>query len=132
VAHVIVSAFIKLQRAKQILEQELGGQIKAMYFEPKLARVRAAMQDNTYIYVLYNDHDEYSYSLIFTIKNLDRVRCDNHDDRWEVPTRPNHFHPRFNKNGYSSPMHGNPDYDLPKFCGLVKNGDFWGEDFRFT
>ncbi len=40
---------------------------------------------------------------------LDRCRFDNYDDKWNTITRPNHFHPRFVKEGFKSPMIGHPN-----------------------
>ena len=37
---------------------------------------------------------------------------------WDVSTKPNHFHPRMDKMGYSSPMIGDHDIDLPCLFSL--------------
>lgn len=63
---------------------------------------------------------------------LDRYRFDNYDDRWNVPTHPNHFHPRYDKSGSSSPMTGDPDHDMILFCEFIKSGNLLNQNLRFN
>lgn len=65
------------------------------------------------LYIRYNDYDEYFYQLIFSQKPYDRIRFDNFDDRWDVPTRPHHYHPRGQQLANESPMNGDPHNDMP-------------------
>jgi len=62
---------------------------------------------------------------------LDRCRFDNYDDKWNVKTRPNHFHPRYDENGYNSPMTGNPSQDLQLLIKLIKTGNLLAKKIRF-
>ncbi|KKN04175.1 hypothetical protein LCGC14_1100130 [marine sediment metagenome] len=62
---------------------------------------------------------------------LDRCRFDNYDDKWNLSTRPNHFHPRFIKDGFISPMIGHPDQDIQKLCKLLLSNKLILKDFRF-
>ena len=125
-------AVVSLKRAEQLIEIYMGSLVKTISFEPKLARISVLMKDSTRFFVRYNDHDEYSYSVIFSSKELDRVRLDNHDDRWNVATRPHHFHPRMSLEGFSSPMIGKPDADIPLVSELINSKAFWRNDFRFS
>jgi hypothetical protein len=102
----------KLGKSKFLNEKELSITLQTLNFEPKLARIRVSLRNGTQIYIRYNDYGEYSYSIIFSKMRLDRCRFDNYDDNWNVPTRPNHFHPRFVGEGFKSPMIGNPDKDI--------------------
>ncbi|MGQ4874795.1 MAG: toxin-antitoxin system TumE family protein [Promethearchaeia archaeon] len=86
-----------MKKALIILEKELSVQVKLINFEPKLARIHIFLRDNTQIFIKYNNYGEYSYSLFFSKRDLDRCRFDNYDDKWDVSTRPHHFHPRFKK-----------------------------------
>ena len=121
----------KLEQSKLILEKNLSPYIESLVFEPKLARITIYLRNNVIIYIQFNDFGEYGYSIIFSKILLDRCRFDNYDDKWVVSTRPNHFHPRSNKNGYSSPMKGTPNHDMPILCELIKSGKFYSPEFRF-
>lgn len=126
-----MSGIIKLERSKLILEKELSYSLKNLYFEPKLARYRIELRDGILLYIQYNNYDEYSYSIIFSKILLDRCRFDNYDDRWNVSTRPNHFHPRYDKSGYASLMTGDPDNDIKIICDLIKSGKLLSSNHRF-
>jgi len=112
----------KLEKALLILEKKLSIFAKLISFEPKLARVHITLRDNTQIFIRYNNHSEYSYTTLFSKGVLDRCRFDNYDDKWEVSTRPHHFHPRYKKEAILSRMNGNPEDDMPYFCSLIKSG----------
>ena len=62
---------------------------------------------------------------------LDRCRFDNYDDKWNISTHPNHFHSRYDKSGYSSPMTGDPDNDIRLICDLIKSGKLLSPNHRF-
>ena len=62
------------------------------------------------IYIRYNDYDEYSYQFNFSQEPYDRFRF---DTRWNVSSKPHHFHPRGQKNASESPMTGDPNHDMP-------------------
>lgn len=47
---------------------------------------------------------------------LDRVRFDNYDDKWNISTKPHHSHPCYNKMGYFNPMNGNLEHVISLFC----------------
>jgi len=121
----------KLIRSRLILEEELSIYTKILNFEPKLARIHVILRDKVQLFIRYNNHDEYSYCIIFSQMELDRCRFDNYDDRWDVITRPNHYHPRYNKLGFKSPMNGNPDHDIPKLCELIKSSKLLFKNFKF-
>jgi len=121
----------KLLKSKFILEKLLSPYIIQLYFEPKLARIRIILRDEIILYIQYNNYDEYSYSILFSQIVLDRCRFDNYDDRWKVSTRPHHFHPRFNKVGFQSPMNSDPEHDIPLLCNYVKSGKTLSSKLRF-
>jgi len=126
-----MSSLTKLMESKPILEKELSIYIKNLDFEPKLARIKITLRDGALLYVRYNNYNEYSYAIIYSKLELDRVRFDNYDDQWNVVTRPHHYHPRQCKNGFISPMNGNHKHDIPEFCNLIKSGKLISADFRF-
>ncbi|TFF98060.1 MAG: hypothetical protein EU547_02540 [Promethearchaeota archaeon] len=113
---------IKLRKAKLILEEYFGDSIENLLFQPKLSRIKIQLRNDNILFIQYNDYNEYSYSIIFSEIQLDRCRFDNYDNRWDVPTRPHHFHPRYKKEAIRSNMNGEPDNDIPYFCELIKTG----------
>lgn len=121
----------KLDKSKLLIEKELSITLKTLNFEPKLARIHVSLRNGTQFYIRYNDYGEYSYSIFFSKMKLDRCRFDNYDDKWNVITRPNHFHPRFVKEGFKSPMIGHPNKDIQKLCTLLKSDKLLLKDFRF-
>ena len=121
----------KLILAKTLLEQGLSVYLKNLLFEPKLARIFIELRDGLQIYIRYNNYDQYSYSIIFSLMELDRCRFDNYDDRWAVSTKPHHFHPQYDKEGFSSPMTGYPNKDIPLLCRLIKSGKIFFKNHRF-
>lgn len=112
----------KLKKAKKILEDCLGDSIEKLIFQPKLSRIKINLRNNNLIFIQYNDYDEYGYTIILSKIELDRCRFDNYDDRWNVSTRPHHFHPRYKKDAISSKMNGKPEHDIPYFCKLINSG----------
>lgn len=87
----------KLEKSKQILEICLGNSIENLLYQPKLSQIKIRLRNDNVIFVQYNDYGEYGYSILFSKIDLDRCRFDNYDDRWNVPTKPHHFHPRYKK-----------------------------------
>ena len=122
----------KLRIAKVLLEKLFDDSIEDLLFQPKLARIKVRLRDRNIIFIQYNDYGEYSYSFIFSKIQLDRCRFDNYDDdRWDVSTRPNHYHPRNSKKGYKSKMIGEPKHDIPLLFNLYKSGILFSMNFRF-
>ncbi len=121
----------KLKNAKEIIERHFGDSIEELFFQPKLSRIKIRLRDRNLIFIQYNDYGEYSYSIIFSKIKLDRCRFDNYDDRWNISTRPHHFHPRDLKEGYKSNMIGEPEHDIPLLCKLYKSGNLFSMNYRF-
>ncbi|MFX0097980.1 MAG: DUF6516 family protein [Candidatus Hodarchaeota archaeon] len=120
----------KLKIAKQVLEENLGNRLKSLDFNDLAIRIRVVLQEGNMIYIYFNDHEEYSYSLIFSSSKLDRVRFDNFDKDWDVKTSPHHFHPRNVEEGFDSPMVGEPLDDLKYFCDLINTEVLHDANFR--
>ena len=126
-----MSGLSKLERAQILLHQDLSMMITTLVFEPRLARIKVTFRDGSVLFVRYNNHNEYSYSVMFSDLTSDRSRFDNYDDTWEVVTRPHHYHPRMTKQGFLSPMKGVPDSDIPLLCDLLKKGKLLTREWRF-
>ena len=123
-----MSSLKKLDKARLLLHQCLSIHLITLNFEPKLARIHAILRDNVQLFIRYNNYEEYSYSIVFSKTALDRCRYDNYDDRWEVPTRPHHFHPRKKLGAIQSKMRGNPEEDIPRLCELIISGKIYEID----
>lgn len=120
----------KLEIAKKIIEKNLASRIKTLDFNDLTIRFRVVLQEGNIIHVYFNDHEEYSYSLIFSSSKLDRIRFDNFDKDWKVKTSPHHFHPRNIEDGFDSPMVGDPFTDVNLFCDLINKNILYEEEFR--
>ncbi len=117
-----MSSLKKLDKAKLLLHQHLPIILKTINFEPKLARIHVILRDNVQIFIRHNNYGEYSYTIVFSKTELDRCRYDNYDDRWEVYSRPHHFHSRKRLEAISSKMTGNPDHGIPLLCKIIQSG----------
>jgi len=112
----------KLLIAKEFLEKNLANKIKKISLDFTYKQLHVTFFDGIQLYVVYNDHDEYSYSIIFSKLELDRCRFDNYDDHWNVSTRPHHFHPWKKKEAFESIMEGIPDQDMDRLIEFLKSG----------
>jgi hypothetical protein len=121
----------KLELTKDILEQELGSSITDSVFNALLVRIRVTLRDGSVIIVYFNDHDQYSYSILFSTQEEDRCRFDNFDKDWVVKTAPHHYHPREMLDGFDSPMIGDPSVDIPFLCNLIKDNTLFDAGYRF-
>ena len=119
-----MKAIEKLQIAKELLEKQLKSKILDITLNIHLERLKIILMDGTSIFIQYNNYNEYSYSVIFSNLNLDRIRFDNYDFNWEVDSKPNHYHPRKEKVGKNSPMTGNPQKDMPVLSEIILLGRF--------
>lgn len=119
------------EEIKSILEISLRDKIKSVEIKILHNQLKTEFSDSSLLYIVYNEFGEYAYQLIFSNNKLDRIRFDSMDKNWEVDTNPNHFHPRFSKNGYNSPMTGKYENDLPILIKLINNGNLLDENYRF-
>ncbi|HMF31379.1 MAG TPA: hypothetical protein VKK79_08200 [Candidatus Lokiarchaeia archaeon] len=126
-----MEGFDKIELAQDILEEDLGDLLENILFDFEIPRFTATLVDRTKIIIRYNNYDEYAYFIIFSESLLDRCLFDNYDQRWEVESSPHHFHPRFSKPAFSSPMNGNPELDIRLLCELIQSGSIFSSDLRF-
>ncbi|MHA1267719.1 MAG: toxin-antitoxin system TumE family protein [Candidatus Helarchaeota archaeon] len=119
-----MKAIEKLQIAKDVLEDRLKLRIMALTLNRNLERLRLTLKDGTIIFIQYNNYNEYSYSIIFSNSEYDRIRFDNYDKGWNVTSKPHHYHPRKEKVGKNSPMSGNPTQDMLILSKMIESGKF--------
>jgi len=117
-----MSAVSKLIEAKIILEQLFDKEIKSLNLNYDSRKLHSILTDGIEIYIIYNDHGQYGYNILFSKLDLDRCRFDNYDDNWDVDSRPHHFHPRKKIGVESSKMTGAPKDDIPWLYKMLKSG----------
>jgi hypothetical protein len=127
----VIDIITRLERVKQLLESHINDLLLGINLEAQYPRLVASFRDGTVLYVRFNEHGQYSYSILFSESELDRCRFDNFDDKWLVPSKPHHFHPRTSKQGFKSPMKGDPDDDIPLLLNLLRNGVLYSIEQRF-
>ena len=109
----------------------LSESILSFSYIPEQNQLRFDLRNGSRLYIVYNDFDEYAYQYIFSDDPLDRIRFDAMDKKWNVPTPPHHFHPRFNKNGFHSPMNGIPSHDIPILIKMLKSHELEDKNLQF-
>ena len=125
-----MSSSEKLGKAYDILQELLQDSIYSIEMVLRLATIKITLRDGVKLFIRYNNYSEYSYSIILSSIEHDRVRFDNYDDRWNVSTHPHHFHPRYDKKGYSSSMTGIPEDDLSLLISLLRSQKLFNVTFR--
>jgi hypothetical protein len=108
-----------VKQARIIIDQLLTSSISSISIDFEDPKLTAELRDGTRVYIQFNDHNQYSYTIAFSSDQNDRCRFDNYDDRWRVDTKPNHFHPRGERKAIDSPMTGIPDHDTKLLCDLI-------------
>jgi hypothetical protein len=115
-----ISFVSKLNQAISLITAELITHISSIHHNPVKPVVQLEFISGLVIYIRYNEFDEYSYQIQFSNRKLDRIRYDNYDDKWDVSTKPNHLHPRFQNDAQQSDMIGDPIVDIPKLIDIIK------------
>ena len=111
--------------ASKIVQEELQKLIIHIDLDLDAGRLKTILNNRIIIYIRYNNYNEYSYVVQFSLKQGDRVQFDNFDDTWDVNTRPHHCHPRFKREAIESEFNGNPKHDMPILCNMVKRKDIF-------
>ena len=122
---------LKLQIAFDYLNNHLKEIISQSAIISHLSRIKIDLSDGASLYVQYNHCNEYSYSIIFSLSSLDRVRFDNYDEKWDLTTNPNHFHPWGEEKAIASPMSGDPMVDMKILVDLINDGKLRSLDPKF-
>jgi hypothetical protein len=121
----------KIQDTFSRLDQYLKDEIILIEMLSSIARLKITLKDGTVLYIQFNDFDEYGYQIIFSEQDLDRVRFDNFDEKWNISTKPHHFHPRFQEDALKSPFVGIPIQDIPLLCELINSKCLLDSNFKF-
>lgn len=116
-----------LQKARELFLNLLGEDISTDEYREDLSQLRIKLTSGLILYIRYNEFGEYAYQIIFSPKKDDFSRFDNFDDRWDVSTKPHHFHEKGVDNVKISPMNGDPDHDMPLLVRYIIKGTFSSE-----
>ncbi len=120
-----------LDRAKRLILESLDPQITHFLYQENHNQHKYTFRDGSTLYIVYNRKGDYAYQLLFSSQPLDRVRFDSLDKKWDVDTKPHHFHPKGRSDAYRSPMTGNPDEDIPRLVSYILSGELRKANKRF-
>jgi hypothetical protein len=110
-----------LSKAYSLIIDCLKELIVSSILDEDLTRIKIILKNNITIFIIYNDNNEYSYVIVFSLEKFDRIRFDNYDKLWDVKSKPHHCHPRFSHNGTESEFVGIPENDMPLLCEKLKD-----------
>ena len=88
----MIDPIVFLQDSLDILLKSLKSSVLDSELNKSLYQLKIKFITGSILYIRFNEYNEYGYQLVFTKKINDFVRWDNFDDRWNVSTRPHHFH----------------------------------------
>ncbi len=101
-----------LELARNIIIKEYNSLIREIILDKHRPVLKIVFHIEIFLYIRYNDYGEYTYCVIFSPNPDDQMRFDNYDDRWDVITKPHHFHKRGGTEVQKSPMNGHPEHDM--------------------
>jgi len=69
-----MSAISKVLEAKTIFEQLFDKEIKLLTLNQDSRKLHRILNDGIEVYIIYNDHGEYGYNVLFSKLDFDRCR----------------------------------------------------------
>ena len=108
-----------------IILKELRGSISEIDLDEDTGKLVIKLKSGVTVFIRYNNYGQYSYVVMFSFEKLDRVRFDNFDDKWEVPSKPHHTHPRHQEKAIASPFKGIPSDDIKFLCSIIQSGEIY-------
>jgi len=118
----MISHISYLRKARSLLIDILSNDIKKDELDENFSQLKLILNSGIIIYIRYNEFGEYGYQIIYSPQKNDFSRFDNFDDKWDVATKPHHFHRKGNKYAIASPMLGNPTHDMPILIKYINEG----------
>lgn len=118
----MISHISLLQEARALIIKLLGESIRNDELNEAISQLRITLKSGLILYIKYNEFGEYGYQILYSPRKNDFARFDNFDDRWNVSTKPHHFHTRGNREVVVSSMKGNPAHDIPLLVNYIKKG----------
>ncbi|OLS19234.1 MAG: hypothetical protein HeimC3_46650 [Candidatus Heimdallarchaeota archaeon LC_3] len=114
----------RLKECRSIIFDALKDDITEITIDSSVYQLKVVFSIGSILYIRFNEFDEYGYQLIYTKKKGDFIRFDNFDDKWEIKSKPNHYHTRYNGEIIESPMIGVPSKDMQKLIKIIKKSLF--------
>lgn len=111
----------KISIALSLLIDGLRAHIMEMHIDFDNDRLKIILNNNITLFIRYNNHGQYAYTIQFSFVKFDRIRYDNYDDRWDIKTKPHHCHPRYQLEAIESQFIGDPTIDIPAFITVCKS-----------
>ena len=105
--------------ATDFLHSKLTDRLKEFTIDEDLVRSKFVLTSNIRIYINYNNYDQYSYVILYSPDPMDRIIIDNYDELWEVKSKPNHIHSRYEKEGKETKFTGDPTKDMALLITLI-------------
>ena len=115
----MVSKKILLAEARNVIRSDLLLYIRNELYHPEGGYLKLQFTNGSTLCLTYNDHSEYSYQYLYSLKDFDKERFDNYDKQWDVSSKPHHYDPRHKKQAKTSPMNGGPVHDMPLLSKLL-------------
>ena len=109
----MISHISYLRKARILLIDLLSNDVIKDELNESISQLKIVLNSGVTIYIRYNEFGEYGYQIIYSPQKDDFSRFDNFDDRWDVATKPHHFHKKGSRIAIASPMLGNPNHDMP-------------------
>jgi hypothetical protein len=111
---------ILLSDSRELIFRDLQGEILDIELDLVIYQLKILFKTHQILYIRFNEYGEYAYQLILSKRKGDFIRWENFDKKWNVSTRPHHFHSLNGKNTLESPMIGNPQNDMPVLIQYLK------------
>ena len=105
-----------LELARNLIIQNYSKLTREIILDKERPVLKIVFNFEVVLYIRYND-----YSVIFTPNPDDQMRFDNYDDRWDVNSKPHHFHTRGLNSTTESPMLGEPNHDIPILLKMIQD-----------
>ncbi len=112
-------------KAYDIILKELRGFISEIDLDEDTSKLRIKLKSGTTVFIRYNNYGQYSYIVMFSSQKLDRIRFDNFDNKWEVPSKPHHTHPRHQEKAIESPFKGSSSDNIKFLCSIIQSGKIY-------
>ena len=109
-----------LELARNLIAKRYRNLTREIILDKDRPVLKVVFNFEVILFIRYNNFGEYSYSVIFSPNPDDQMRFDNYDDRWDVKTRPHHFHIRGLERSKESPMIGEPNHDIPILMRMIQ------------
>ncbi len=114
-----MSAANKIITSRKLLLELLMSDISKHSLNKSGKELKITLSNGILLYIVYNNHSQYSYTIQYSSSKLDRKRFDNFDNRWDVTSKPHHYHMKGSIHVEESRMIGDPNADMQIFADFI-------------